>query len=215
MLGAHFSVAVGESLRVLCLGAHADDIEIGAGGTILRLLGEYPATVVEWVVLSAEGERAEEAESSAGRFLVDAKEYHVRIEACRENFFPYDGAAVKELVADVGSSANFDIVICPRRKDLHQDHRLLGELALNTFRDHLILEYEIPKYDADLSSPNLYVPLDPVVTERKVELIVDGFPSQRHKPWFDAETFRGLMRLRGVECNERFAEGFHVHKLVL
>lgn len=200
---------------MLCLGAHADDIEIGAGGTILRLLGEYPGTVVRWVVLSADGERAKEAESSAQRFLVGAKEYHVRVEACRENFFPYDGGAVKELVAEVGSSASFDIVICPSRRDLHQDHRLLGELALNTFRDHPLLEYEIPKYDADLATPNLYVPLDPDVAERKIELIVEGFPSQHDKQWFDAETFRGLMRLRGVECNARFAEGFHVRKLVV
>jgi len=204
-------------LDILCLGAHSDDIEIGAGGTLLRLLGERPGSRVHWVVLSATPERAAEARASAAAFLADAGEADVRVADFRENFFPYIAADVKEYISELGRQLDPDVIFAHRRQDEHQDHRTVGELVWNTWRDHTILEYEIPKYEGDLGRPNLYVPLADTVAERKVTLLSEHFGSQADKPWFRPATFRGLMAVRAVECNAAsgYAEAFHARKIMI
>ena len=202
--------------RVLCLGAHSDDIEIGSGGTLLKLLEMHPAMAVDWVVLSADGDRANEARASAERFLGSERTTRILVESFRERYFPYD-PAVKEFFDRLGREATPDLVLCPWQGDAHQDHRLVAELAANTFRDQLILEYEIPKYDGDLGRPSVYVHLSAEQAEAKAAALHEGFPSQRDRAWFSAETFRGLMRLRGIESRapDGYAEAFHCRKLVL
>lgn len=202
-------------LRLLCLGAHCDDIEIGAGGTILRVLATHPGTEVCWVVCASSAERRREAESAVAAFCADAGSVTAHIADLPENVLPQHTTAVRELLDRHARPFRPDLVICPHRDDLHQDHRLLAEVALQFFRDHPILEYEIVKYDGDLHSPNVYVELDTEVARRKVDLIFEHFPTQHSRTWFDREAFFGLMRLRGVECNARYAEGFHAHKVVL
>jgi len=204
-------------LRLLVLGAHPDDIEIGCGGTILRLVAEHPGLVVDWVVLSGTGERAAEAADSAAAFLDGAGEARVRIERFRDGFFPYTGGAVKELFERLKGEVAPDLILTHRLEDRHQDHRLVAELTWNTFRDHLVLEYEIPKYEGDLGHPSLFVPLAPEHCERKVELLRKCFPSQAGRAWFSDDTFWSLLRLRGVESNAptRYAEAFQARKLVL
>lgn len=204
-----------ETRTLLCLGAHADDIELGAGGTILRLISEQPNVSVHWVVLSAPGERRDEALASASEFLAGATKFSVAIESFRESFFPWDGDAIKEWFEGMKADVQPDLIVAPARHDMHQDHRTVAELTWNTFRDHLILEYEIPKYEGDLLPPNVYVRLDEETAARKVETIVRCFPSQRARRWFEAETFLALMRLRGVEANTRYAEAFHARKVLL
>lgn len=201
-------------LRLLCLGAHADDVEIGAGGTVRGLLASRPVDV-RWVVFSASPERAEEARASAAHFARDARELTVDVLDFRESFFPGQWTAVKERLHEVGTGFAPDLVLTHHEHDRHQDHRVLSELSWNAFRDHLVLEYEIPKYDADLGRPNVYVPLDEDVARDKLEALPRLFPSQADKPWFDAETFRATLRLRGLECNSptRYAEAFHGRKL--
>jgi LmbE family N-acetylglucosaminyl deacetylase len=202
---------------LLCLGAHADDIEIGCGGAVLRLVSEYAPLNVCWVVLSAEERRAEEARRSARLFLREAGEARVEVLSFRDSFFPYDGAAIKGCFHELSRSISPDLIFTHRRDDAHQDHRLTAELTWNAFRNHAIWEYEIPKYDGDLGRPNVYVPVSEEICRRKLEALAEGFPSQQVKPWFSDETFRGLMRLRGVECNSPsgYAEAFHCRKLVL
>lgn len=202
---------------VLCLGAHADDIEIGCGGTVVRLIEENPALEVNWVVLSAAGERASEARSSAALLLGAAGHADVRVAEFRETYFPYLGHEVKDYVAGLGSQLTPDLVLTHWREDLHQDHRLVSELTWNTFRNHLILEYEIPKWDGDMGRPSVFMPLEHSVCERKVEHLLHAFPSQKEKDWFAAETFWGLLRLRGMEARSPsgYAEAFHCRKLVL
>lgn len=202
--------------RVLCLGAHSDDIEIGCGGTILTLLEQRPGLQVDWVVMAADGVRVEEARRSAERILATAADRHISVRDFRERYLPYD-PAVKEAFDDLGRQLRPDLVLCPWRGDAHQDHRTVAELAVNTFRDQLILEYEIPKYDGDLGRPSVYVRLSAAQAEAKVRSILDGFPSQAERPWFSEETFRALMRLRGIECRapDGYAEAFHCGKLVL
>lgn len=202
---------------VLCLGAHADDIEIGCGGTLLRLLAERPALRVVWVVLSADADREAEARHSARYYLRECKDSQVQIKSFRESFFPYDGGDIKEYFHQLGQQVAPDLVLTHRRDDLHQDHRLMGELTWNTFRNHLIWEYEIPKYDGDLGHPNLFVALDAATCERKVDALLESFPTQRSKPWFSRDTFMSLLRLRGVESNSptRFAEAFYCRKAVI
>jgi LmbE family N-acetylglucosaminyl deacetylase len=202
-------------LRLLCIGAHCDDIEIGAGGTILRLLATHPGTEVCWIVCASSSERRAEAESAVRAFCADAGSVSITIADLPENVLPQHTTAVRELLDRHARPFRPDVVICPHRDDLHQDHRLLAEMALQFFRDHPILEYEIVKYDGDLHSPNVYVELDTAVAQRKVDLIFEHFPTQHSRTWFDREAFFGLMRLRGVECNARYAEGFHAHKVVL
>lgn len=203
--------------RVLCIGAHADDIEIGCGGTLLRLLELNPELEVHWVVLSADGARRAEAFAAARHFLGDDAEKRVSVAGFRDGFLPYQGGEVKEYFEALKQKHRPDLILTHARSDLHQDHRLANELTWNTFRDHLILEFEIPKYDGDLGAPNLFVPLDEAHVLRKIEILQAAFPSQRKRGWFEPETFRALMKLRAVECNAEsgWAEAFHVRKLVL
>ena len=217
MLGLPVPTPRGRPLEVMVLGAHADDIEIGCGGTILALTGRETPVRVTWVVLSAVDEREQEARDSAAAFVKNAEQANVIIEGFRDGFFPYQGGLVKELFEALKPTVAPDLVLTHRREDAHQDHRLVAELTWNTFRDDLILEYEIPKYDGDLGNPNLFVPLPAATCERKIELLLESFPSQRARAWFTPDTFWGLLRLRGVESASptRFAEGFICRKMVL
>ena len=204
-------------LRILCLGAHSDDIEIGCGGTLLRLLAEHPGSSVHWVVFSATSDRELEARASAGDFLRDAGDSTVLVRGFRESFFPAVWVEIKEFFEKVRRSVEPNVVFCHHRFDMHQDHRTIAELTWNTFRNHLVLEYEIPKFEGDLGSPNLFVPLTRAVADRKVELLLKHFASQAQRSWFRADTFHGLMSIRGVECvaAEGRAEAFHARKLVI
>jgi LmbE family N-acetylglucosaminyl deacetylase len=201
----------------MCLGAHADDIEIGCGGALLRLLAERPGCEVAWVVLSSDPEREREARASAADFLAGAARSTVVVKAFRDGYLPYQGAEVKDFFEQLKSEPGPDLIFAPHRNDQHQDHRLVCELAWNTFRNHLIAEYEIAKYEGDLGGPNLYVPLSPDQGRRKVELIVRHYRSQSSRSWFKASTFEAVMSLRGLECNapDGLAEAFHCRKLVL
>jgi len=209
-------VRPGEHLSVLCLGAHPDDIEIGAGGALLSWIAAGACLDVHWCVGSATGERLDEARASASAFLRGASARDLRFGSLRDGYFPYQGIEAKEWVESL-KNIDPDLILTHSRDDAHQDHRLLGELTWNTFRDHLILEYEIPKWDGDLGRPNFYVGLSAEVIERKIALLNHHFLSQRSRTWFDDETFRGLARLRGVESGVpgRYAEAFVVRKAVL
>ena len=200
-------------LSVLCLGSHSDDIEIGCGGTILQLARRYPNCAFHWVVFSAAGVRAAEAQCGAALF---AGQKSPLLKSFRDGFFPFVGAEIKEVFEELKSTAP-DIILTHYLNDAHQDHRLVAELTWNTFRDHLILEYEIPKYDGDLGQPNMFVPLEPAECEKKVRSIMDTFSSQHAKRWFQPETFYSFMRLRGMECNapSGYAEAFYCRKMVL
>jgi LmbE family N-acetylglucosaminyl deacetylase len=200
---------------VLCIGAHCDDIEIGCGGTLLRLLESNPGLEVHFLVLCSDALRKREALDAARRLLGDASQKHVEILSFRDGFLPWSGGEVKECFESLKRTVQPDLILTHFRGDLHQDHRLASELTWNTFRDHLILEYEIPKYDGDLGAPNLFVPLSESQVARKLEIVLGAFASQRTRRWFDQETFRALLRLRGVECNASHAEAFHARKLVL
>jgi LmbE family N-acetylglucosaminyl deacetylase len=200
--------------RILAIGCHADDIEIGCGGTLLALTRSHPSLHVSWVVLSAVGERADEARESAAAFLADVESAEVSVLQHRESFLPYVGAEVKETFESL-KAVQPDVVFTHSRDDLHQDHRLACELTWNTFRDHLVLEYEIPKYDGDLGAPNVFVPLDEALVEEKLRLVREHFTSQAGRHWFDDELFRGLMRMRGMESAVRYAEAFTCRKLRL
>ena len=200
--------------RVLAIGCHADDIEIGCGGTLIALTRAHPGLAITWVVLAAPGERAAEARASAETFLAGAAESDVQVHEFRDGFLPYLGGEVKDIFEGL-KVVQPDLVFTHTRHDLHQDHRLACELTWNTLRNHLILEYEIPKYDGDLGLPNVFVPLEEAVVEEKLRILRDHYPSQRGKHWFDDELFRGLMRLRGMESATRFAEAFTCRKLTL
>jgi LmbE family N-acetylglucosaminyl deacetylase len=206
-----------DPLEILCLGAHCDDIEIGCGGTVLRLVKEFPNARFHWVVLSSNDVRSTEAQRSAEHFLAGAGKQDIRIERFRESYFPWVGSEIKDYFEELRGDMDPDLILTHHRHDRHQDHRLVAELTWNTWRDHLILEYEIPKYDGDLGSPNVFVVLDDATARRKIDGIIDYFPSQRRRAWFDADTFRALLRLRGMEANasSRFAEGFYGSKVVL
>jgi LmbE family N-acetylglucosaminyl deacetylase len=198
-------------LRVLAIGSHADDIEIGCGGTLLRLAAELEALELHWVVLSADGERADEARAAAAAFGAEAE-----VLGFRDAFFRY-GGEVKEFFEELKGRFDPDLVLTHHGADRHQDHRLVAELTWNTFRDHLILEYEIPKYDGDLGSPNVFFHLTEDFARRKVDVLLDVFPSQRAKRWFTEDLFLGLMRIRGMESNSPsgYAEGFYARKVSL
>jgi LmbE family N-acetylglucosaminyl deacetylase len=202
--------------RILAIGAHSDDIEIGCGGTLMRLTRECPGVEVAWVVLSAQGERAVEARASAEAMLRGIDRYEIQLNEFRDGFLPYEGAAVKDCFERM-KPISPDLVLTHYGGDAHQDHRLVSELTWNTFRDHLILEFEIPKYDGDLSRPNVFVRLDDDVACRKVRHLLEQFPSQRGKRWFSEDLFLSILRLRGMECNapRGYAEAFHARKLVL
>jgi LmbE family N-acetylglucosaminyl deacetylase len=201
---------------ILCLGAHSDDIEIGAGATLLRLVRENPEARIVWVVCSARGVRGTEAELSAARFLEGAGKADVILKGFRDGHFPGHFSEIKAFFETLKATAP-DLVLTHFGGDLHQDHRVVSELTWNTFRDHTILEYEIPKWDGGLGSPNLFVPASVADADRKIELLTTCFASQLGKHWFDDLTFRGLMRLRGLECNapEHLAEGFYARKITL
>jgi LmbE family N-acetylglucosaminyl deacetylase len=218
MLGLRLSEASFEGpLHVLAIGAHADDIEIGCGGTLLRLAEAYPGAEVVWVVLSAHGERAEEARLSAADFASGFESARVVVQEFRDGFLPYTGEAVKSFFEDLKSEIAPDVIFTHQRTDLHQDHRLACELTWNTFRDHLILEYEVPKYDGDFGAPNVFVHLDAAIVQQKLDLLLRHFVSQLDRRWFTEDLFRSLLRLRGMESNSPtgHAEAFYGRKLVL
>ena len=203
-------------LRILCLGAHSDDIEIGCGGSVLRLLSERPAEV-DWVVFSATPARARVARRAAALFLRGAKKSRVVLRRFRDGFFPADFRRIKEQFELLKRRVAPDVVFCPSRDDAHQDHRTVAELVGNTFRDHLVLEYEIPKYDGDLGRPSFFVPVSEEIGRRKISYLRDAFRSQASRRWFRDDTFWALLRLRGIECNSPtgFAEGFSCRKAVV
>jgi len=207
----------GDRVSVLCLGAHSDDIEIGVGATLLSMLARGVRLEVHWCVFSGVGERKGEAEASAADFLSQAANAKIEVLAFRDGFFPEQGEAIKSWFEALKGQANPDLIFTHYRDDAHQDHRQISRLTWNTFRDHCILEYEIPKWDGDMAQPNVYVPVSGLVLGRKIDLLMSHFGSQRSKLWFDAETFFGLARLRGMECRapERYAEAFFGRKLVL
>jgi LmbE family N-acetylglucosaminyl deacetylase len=200
--------------RILALGAHSDDIEIGCGGTILRLAAEHRQLEVLWVVFAATPERESEARASACAFLEGVATAKVIVRNYRDGFLPYSGLAVKEEFEALTPGFSPDLIFTHYRDDRHQDHRLISELTWNTWRDHLILEYEIPKYDGDFGSPNFFAVLPSSTLERKVALLLKHFPSQAKRPWFTADLFRAVARIRGMECTapDGFAEAFYVRK---
>jgi LmbE family N-acetylglucosaminyl deacetylase len=206
----------GDRLSVLCLGAHSDDIEIGAGATLLSLIARGVRLNVRWCVLSGGGERGSESKASAAEFLSGAAS-QLEIMPFRDGFFPEQGQAIKSWFEELKERVIPDIIFTHRRDDAHQDHRQVCQLTWNTFRDHCILEYEIPKWDGDMGQPNLYVPVSASLLQRKIDLLISHFGSQRSKQWFDPETFFGLARLRGMECRapERYAEAFFARKLAV
>jgi LmbE family N-acetylglucosaminyl deacetylase len=207
----------GERLSVLCLGAHSDDIEIGVGGTLLSLMDGARPIDVHWCVLSASGPRAQEALEAANTLLRGASTTNIELATFRDGYFNRQGAELKDWFEGLKARVSPDVVFTHRRDDAHQDHREISQLTWNTFRNHLILEYEIPKWDGDLGQPNAYMWLTKATMERKVAILMEAFGTQRSKDWFDPATFLGLARLRGMECRapEGFAEAFTARKLVL
>ena len=205
-----------QKLNILCLGAHPDDIEIGCGGTILRLIEEVKDAQFYWAVFSGDTKRCKEAYGSANTFLMKAKSKKIDIQKFKESYFPFVGADIKDYFEKLKKGFSPDLVFTHYRNDAHQDHRLISDLTWNTFRDHLILEYEIPKYDGDMGTPNLYVHLDEPLVQRKISCILDTFKTQKEKQWFTEETFRSVLRIRGMESNSpsRYAEAFYCRKIV-
>jgi LmbE family N-acetylglucosaminyl deacetylase len=205
-----------DPLTVLCLGAHSDDIEIGCGGTLLHFKKAFPRLRFHWVVFSASGPRGQEA-AKAAELFTSGCEKQIVLRDYRDGFLPYDASEVKDFFEEMKGQVNPDLIFTHWQGDAHQDHRLLSDLTWNTFRNHLILEYEIPKYDGDMGRPNMFVPLDAPLYANKLDYLFEAFVSQRTKRWFDRDTFLGLMRIRGMECNAAsgYAEAFHCRKLVL
>jgi LmbE family N-acetylglucosaminyl deacetylase len=203
--------------KILCLGAHCDDIEIGCGGTILKLLEKYENIILYWIVFASDSYRAYEASESANTFLINAKSKTVLINDFKDGFLPYTGNEIKQYFEQLKNSFSPDIIFTHYRHDLHQDHRFISELTWSTFRDHLILEYEIPKYDGDLGKPNLFVKLDESICCEKIKFIMKYFKSQSQKQWFDKHIFLSMLRLRGMESNSpgKYAEAFYCRKMVL
>lgn len=207
----------GTKAKILLLGAHCDDIEIGCGGTILQLLELAPSVEVHWIVFSSNKIRYKEAEASAQHFLSSAKNRTIRILNFRNSFFPAEATEIKEYFESIKQSFNPDLIFTHYRKDYHQDHRVINELTWNTFRDHFILEYEIPKYDGDIGQPTTYMPIANAQRRNKVDSIVKYFESQASRQWFTPSTFDALMRIRGIECNaeDGYAEAFYARKILL
>lgn len=216
MLKMSFPVKTEEKLSILCLGAHPDDIEIGCGGTLLRLQDEFPELHFHWVIFSGDKKRRDEALQSAKAFLRKSKTKRVDIQEFRESYFPYVGDKVKDYFEALKSQISPDIIFTHFKNDAHQDHRVISDLSWNTFRDNLILEYEIPKYDGDLGTPNLYVSLDESVVKKKLGYICSNYETQYKRQWFDAETFRAILKIRGIESNSKtkYAEAFYCRKIV-
>ncbi|MGH7176442.1 MAG: PIG-L deacetylase family protein [Tepidisphaeraceae bacterium] len=203
--------------NVLCLGAHCDDIEIGCGATVLHAIDQNPDLNFLWVVFSGDAARHAEARAGAADFLGGAASTRVAMHGFHDGNFPFDGSNIKGVFESLKGEFSPDLIFTHYREDRHQDHQLISNLTWNTWRDHLILEYEIPKYDGDLGHPNLFVPFDEQTARRKTDLLIDAFPSQRGRHWFSADTFLSLMRLRGVECAapSQYAEAFHARKLTV
>jgi LmbE family N-acetylglucosaminyl deacetylase len=217
MIELDLSSPGGQPRRYLFLGAHCDDIEIGCGGTILRLMEDQPDATVDWVVFSSGSKREREARNSAARFIPEQGNLRVHIYDFRNSFFPQVAADIKEAFEQLKAAVDPDVVFTHYRADLHQDHRVIGELTWNTFRNHLVLEYEIPKYDGGLGSPGAFVSITEQQLDQKIAILLDEFESQRSKKWFTDATFRALPRLRGIECNapDGLAEAFYCPKICL
>lgn len=217
MLQLGFEKARGSGVSILCIGAHSDDIEIGCGGTVLQILRRYKNCDVTWVVLSAKGLRRREALLSAKRFLKNAQESKLVIKEFKESFFPHCGKEIKPFFEWLKKTVTPDLVFTHYRHDLHQDHRIVCELTWNSFRNHSILEYEIPKYDGDLGQPNIFSPIDTSIAKMKVETLMECFGSQRSRKWFSEDTFYAILRLRGIEANvpTKYAEAFYGRKVLL
>jgi LmbE family N-acetylglucosaminyl deacetylase len=199
--------------RVLLLGAHCDDIEIGCGGTVMQLARRYPGAQFMWITLSSDAERAAETRNAAARILEGATTTTVRVEEFKGSYFPYCGPELKDYFEGL-KEFRPDLILTHCRDDYHQDHRVTNELTWNTFRDHLILEYEVPKYDGDIGRPSMFVALTRDEMKRKCDVLLECFPSQAHRRWFTRDTFESLARLRGIECNaaEGYAEAFYARK---
>lgn len=217
MLPFHLSRAAGRPLNILCLGAHSDDLEIGCAGAIMEWVKRYARTNVSWVVLSAINERAKEAKRSAETLLRTAAEKHIVLGSFTDGQFPSEFRELKAFFEQIKRSVRPDLILTHRLEDRHQDHRLTAEMTWQTWRDQLILEYEIPKYEGDLGQPNMYVPLSPAIAARKVRHLLRHFGTQRNRAWFRAETFDAVMRLRGIECRAAsgLAEAFQVRKAII
>lgn len=216
MLPLLFDLARSHPFRLLCLGAHCDDIDIGCGAAVMRLAEAIPGLQVRWVVFTGSPQRQAEARAAATAFLTGV-EARVETLSFRESFLPQQWGAVKEEFERLKAEFNPSVVFTHFKHDHHQDHRIVAELTWNTFRDHLVCEYEIPKYEGDLGNPALFIPVSRAQAERKVDILLSCFGSQRGRAWFDRDTFLGLMRIRGVNCNapSGFAEAFHLRKLVV
>lgn len=216
MMHLNLGVTAERGLKILCMGAHSDDIEIGCGGTILRLVEEYPACEIHWIVFNAIGTRESEAKRAAELFAGSRLKSRL-LKTFQDGFMPFVGSDVKAVFEQELKQLRPDLIFTHNGNDAHQDHRLISQLTWNTFRDHFILEYEIPKYDGDLGRPSVFVPLEREVCDRKVTYLMDAFQSQTAKRWFEPETFHALMRLRGMECvaPSGYAEAFYCRKLVL
>jgi len=217
MLRLSPSPANGRALELLCLGAHSDDLEIGCSGTIMRWLRELSVERITWVVLSGDDKRAREAQHSAQAILAEHPGFRMVQQSFRDGYFPYTAVEIKDFFESLKREVRPDIVLTHYRDDRHQDHRLVSDLTYNTFRDHLVLEYEVMKRDGDLGQPNTYVALDETTVDRKVEHLMTHFGSQRDRSWFSEDAFRGLMRLRGIEAGAEsgHAEAFYCRTAVL
>jgi len=217
MIGLGLGGASRPLAEILCLGAHCDDIEIGCSGTVLKLIEAHPEVSITWVVLGSTALRAQEALESAHALLAPVRKKNIVIKRFPDGFFPYQGGEIKTYFEELKREVSPDVVFTHQRHDLHQDHRLVSELTWNTFRDHLVLEYEIPKYDGDLGAPNLFVPLEESLCRRKIANILGSFRSQADKRWFTEDLFRAILRLRGMESNapSGYAEAFYCRKAVL
>lgn len=216
MIEINFNKPKESELKILCLGAHCDDIEIGCGGTVLKLIENYSEISINWVVFSSNEQRAQEAIVSSNTFLKEASQKKVDIKNFQDGFLSFQGKEVKECFEQLKQEFSPDLIFTHYRQDRHQDHRLISDLTWNTFRNHLILEYEIPKYDGDLGIPNFFVHLDEALSNRKIQYILNAFPTQNNKQWFTEETFRSILRIRGIESNSlgNYAEAFHCRKIV-
>jgi LmbE family N-acetylglucosaminyl deacetylase len=203
--------------KILCLGAHPDDIEIGCGGTILRLIEEVPKAQFCWVVFSGNEKRSEEAYRSANLFLMDVHLKKIEVKKFRDSYFPFIGGEIKDYFEKLKTQVIPDLIFTHYSGDAHQDHRVISNLTWNAFRDHFILEYEVPKYEGDLGNPNLYFNLSRSQVEKKINYLCDVFQTQKDKKWFDEETFRSILRIRGVESNSqsKYAEAFFSRKCVI
>jgi LmbE family N-acetylglucosaminyl deacetylase len=216
MIKINFEPAEESKLNILCLGAHCDDIEIGCGGTILKLIENYSNITIHWIVFSSNQQRAQEAIVSSNTFLKEVSQKKIVIKSFQDGFLSFQGKEVKESFEQLKQEFSPDLIFTHYRQDRHQDHRLISDLTWNTFRNHLILEYEIPKYDGDLGIPNLFVHLDEALCRRKIQYLMDAFPTQNNKQWFTEETFSSILRIRGIESNSpsNYSEAFHCRKMV-